>query len=256
MELKMAEKTGGIQSIERAFAVLEHLSSHGGQATLSELAEYAELPMPTTHRILRTLVDTGYIRHLPDRRYALGPSLIGIGHGATQLVPGWVVPHLEKLVEATGETANMAMLDGSYVLYVAQAPSRHSMRMFTEVGRRVSPHCTGVGKAMLALLSEAELDPILDAIVYERHTARTIRTRAAFLRVIETARQQGYAVDDSEHEVGVRCIAVPLKLGGVTSAISVSGPAARLTKPALDRAHRDLKEVARIIEREFSTHAA
>src|SRR5690348_2502342 len=127
--------------------LLEALADAGGELGLSELAQASGLPQPTIHRLLRTLVARGYARQLPSRRYSLGPRLMFLGDIASQLLRVWARPDLSRLVEHTGETANMALLEGDEVVYVAQVPSRNSMRMFTEVGRRVQPHCTGVGKA-------------------------------------------------------------------------------------------------------------
>jgi len=132
---------GGVQSVGRALDVLEIVARTGGDIALSQLAASAGLPLPTTHRLIRTLVSRGYVRQLASRRYALGYKLIRLGERATQLVGAWSLPTLAQLVNATGETANMAVLDGTMATYVAQVPSQHAMRMFTEVGDRV--HRTG-----------------------------------------------------------------------------------------------------------------
>lgn len=142
--------SGGVQSLERAFDLLERMADAGGEVGLSELSASSGLPLPTIHRLMRTLVACGYVRQQPNRRYALGPRLIRLGESASRLLGTWARPYLARLVEETGETANMALLDGDEIVYVAQVPSKHSMRMFTEVGRRVLPHSTGVGKALLA----------------------------------------------------------------------------------------------------------
>ena len=144
-----ADRAGGVQSLERAFDLLERMADAGGEVGLSELSASSGLPLPTIHRLMRTLLASGYVRQQPNRRYALGPRLIRLGESASRLLGTWARPYLAELVEATGETANMALLDGDEVVYVAQVPSRHSMRMFTEVGRRVLPHSTGVGKALV-----------------------------------------------------------------------------------------------------------
>ena len=101
--------------------------------------------LPTVHHLLKTFALNGYVRWTPGRRYALEPALVPLGQAATSLLPHWARPLLADLVDELGKTTNLAMLDGSSVVYLAQVPSRHSMRMLTEVGRRVSPHCTGVG---------------------------------------------------------------------------------------------------------------
>ncbi|MCW2698410.1 MAG: Transcriptional regulator, IclR family [Modestobacter sp.] len=133
----------GVQSLERAFLLLELMAEDGGEVALSRLAVDSGLPLSTIHRLVRTLVARGYVRQLPSRRYVLGPRLIHLGESSSRTLGTWARPHLTALVDAFGETANLAMLDGDRVVYVAQVPSRHSMRMFTEVGRRVHLHCTG-----------------------------------------------------------------------------------------------------------------
>ena len=130
----------GVQSVERAFELLEIMASSGGSMALGELAARAELSQPTIHRLVRTLLVMGYVRQLENRRYALGPKLIRLGESAAQLIGAWSRPHLTELVERTGESANMAVLDNDMAVYVAQVPSPHAMRMFTEVGRRVHLH--------------------------------------------------------------------------------------------------------------------
>src|SRR6478736_10460730 len=132
---------GGVQSIERAFRILEVLAANGGVMGLSALAAAAGLPLPTLHRLARTLVDLGYLRQEPSRQYALGPRLLLLAESSSTMLNSLALPHLKRLVDELGETANLAMLDGDQVAYVAQAPGRHSMRMFTQVGRRAQPHC-------------------------------------------------------------------------------------------------------------------
>jgi IclR family acetate operon transcriptional repressor len=234
-------RTGGAQaggaqavrSLERAFELLEHLADAGGEMALSELTEASGLPMPTIYRLMRTLVNRGYVRQEPSKRYALGPRLIRLGEGASRLLGTWARPTLARLVDEVGETANMAVLEGDEVVYVAQAPSRHSMRMFTEVGRRVQPHCTGVGKALLSLLPEPTVRGILARTGMAAQTPRTITDADALVAELARIRERGYAVDDEEQEIGVRCVAVPLPGAPTLTAISVSGPSARLTAEAV-----------------------
>jgi IclR family acetate operon transcriptional repressor len=222
-----------VQSLDRAFELLEHMADAGGEVALSQLAAASGLPVPTIHRIVRTLVASGYVLQLPSRRYALGPRLIGLGESASRTVEAWATPHLLALAETSGETANLAMLDGEKVVYVAQAPSsRHTVRMFTEVGRRVYAHCTGVGKALLAQLSADEVSRIVATAGMPARTEHTITDVDRLLAELEVVRSQGYAVDDGEQELGVRCVAVAVP-GSPTSALSVSGPASRVTPEAV-----------------------
>lgn len=227
-------RNGGVQSLDRAFELLEHMSEAGGEVALSQLATASGLPVPTIHRIVRTLVASGHVLQLPSRRYALGPRLIGLGQSAARTVEAWAGPHLLTLAETTGETANLAMLDGDMVVYVAQVPSsRHTVRMFTEVGRRVYAHCTGVGKVLLAQLSEDEVRGIVDRAGMPAMTGRSITDVDALLDELALVRTAGYAVDDGEQEAGVRCVAVTVPNRSAT-ALSVSGPAGRVTPEGVD----------------------
>ncbi|MFD3452539.1 IclR family transcriptional regulator [Streptomyces sp. NPDC058691] len=240
-----SDRAGGVQSLERAFDLLERMADAGGEVGLSELSTSSGLPLPTIHRLMRTLVDCGYVRQQPNRRYALGPRLIRLGETASRLLGTWARPYLAELVDATGETANMALLDGDEVVYVAQVPSRHSMRMFTEVGRRVLPHSTGVGKALLAHVPPEEVRALLGRTGMPAATERTITDPDAFLAELAHIREQGYAVDDNEQEIGVRCLAVTVPGSPTAAAISVSGPAGRVTEAATEKIVPVLQAAAR-----------
>lgn len=220
----------GVQSLQRAFDLLELMAAAGGEVALSRLSADSGLPVPTIHRIVRTLVAGGYVQQMSSRRYTLGPRLIGLGASASQTVETWARPHLEALAESTGESANVAMLDVDQLVYVAQASStRHTMRMFTEVGRRVYAHCTGVGKAILARMPEEEVVGLVGRAGMPARTEHTITTLPALLDELALVRDRGYAIDDGEQEEGVRCVAVALP-GSLRAAVSVSGPASRVTE--------------------------
>jgi len=241
-----------VRSLERAFELLEHLADAGGEMTLSELTERSGLPMPTIYRLMRTMVNHGYVRQAPSKRYALGPRLIRLGESATRLLGHWARPALARLVDEIGETANMAVLEGDAAVYVAQVPSRHSMRMFTEVGRRVQPHCTGVGKALLAQLPDETVREIIGRTGMDAHTPHTITDPDRLLAELKRIRAQGYAIDDEEQEVGVRCVAVPVPGSPAPAAISVSGPSGRLTSPLVEEAVPLMRQTAEQFARDLS----
>lgn len=228
-------RDGGVQSLQRAFELLEHLADTGGEASLSELATLSGLPMPTIHRLIRTLVDLGYVRQNTNRRYALGARLIRLGENASMQFGSWARPLLAELVDEVGETANLAVLERDEVVYVAQVPSKHSMRMFTEVGRRLLPHGTGVGKAMLAHLPSDDVTALLARTGMPSYTEHTFTDHDALLRELAKIAQQGYALDEAEQELGVRCVAVAVPGAPVPAAVSVSGPSGRLTMEAVER---------------------
>ena len=219
----------GVQSLDRAFLLLEAVADAGGSARLTELAASTGFPLPTIHRIVRSLVAGGYLRQEPSRRYALGPRRIRVGDHAARMLGAWAVPFLAQLVDEIGETSNMAMLEGDEAVYVAQVPSAHSMRMFTEVGRRVSVHSTGVGKALLSRLDDDRVVELLRRAGMPARTPRTITTPEAMLEELARIRERGYAMDDGEQESGVRCVALLVPDAPTSVALSVSGPSSRVT---------------------------
>ncbi|MGB4136424.1 MAG: IclR family transcriptional regulator [Microbacterium sp.] len=234
----------GVQSVARAFALLESLAAAGGEGNLADVAERAGLAVPTAHRLLGTMQRQGYVRQTEDRRYALGAGLIGLGRLAVPPLADEAAPLLKELEESFHETANLALLDGDLVLYAAQVPSRNRMRMFTEVGRRVLPHSTGVGKAMLSTMPEAQVRMLVDRTGLPRFTASTLTDAEALLADLRVSRHRGFAADDSEQEVGVRCIAVAVPGPGQPAALSVSGPAARITDAIVPRVVDELTAAA------------
>lgn len=243
---------GGVQSLERAFELLEIMADAGGVIGLSRLAQESGLALPTIHRLIRTLVDLGYVRQEPSRQYSLGPRLIRLGDSASHLLGTWSRPYLSRLVDALGESANLAMLDGDRVVYVAQVQSRQSMRMFTEVGRRVYPHCTAVGKALLAHLPPSDVHTLLERTGMPAQTEHTITEPRRFAEEIDRVRAQGYAMDDGEQEIGVRCVAVPVLGIANRLAVSVSGPAPRMTPDVVERAVPLLRQAAEDLADELS----
>ena len=170
------------------------------------------------------------MRQLPNRRYALGARLVPLGQVAGTMLGAWAQPVLTELVDALGESANLAVLDHDAVMYIGQVPSRHTMRMFTEPGRRVPAHCTGVGKALLSQLPDDAVRELLArtgmpaADPEHDHRPRRDAGRAGPIR------REGHSIDEGEQEIGVRCVAVP-----VHGALGTLGDLGVGTGPADDR---------------------
>jgi IclR family transcriptional regulator, acetate operon repressor len=247
--------SGGVQSVERVFELLELITEAGGEVTLSELSSSTDLPLPTIHRLLRTLVSLGYARQLPNRRYALGPRLIRLGEGANRQLGSMAMPHLRHLVTELGETSNMAILDSDMVVYIAQVPSPHAMRMFTEVGRRAHMHDTGVGKAILAQLSDDVVTGIVKRAGMPTPTEHSIGNLPDLLKALDAIRERGYSIDEGEQELGVRCFAMAVPDAPTPTAISVSGPVSRVDDNFAERAIPLLTKAARQISDELNEGA-
>lgn len=245
---------GGVQSLERAFAILEILAAAGGVSTLSQLATEAALPPPTIHRLVRTLVELGYVRQESNRQYSLGSRLIRLGEVSSWRLGTWARPHLATVVDRIGESVNLAMLDGDDVVYIGQVQgSRNAMRMFTERGRRALPHATAVGKAMLAREPDDAVRALLRRTGMPQHTEHTLTTPEAFLTALAQTRRTGYALDDGEQELGVRCVAVPVLDTPRLLAVSASAPTPRMTEELITEAVPLLQDAAAHISAEIAS---
>lgn len=238
-----------VQSVVRAFHILELLSESADGRSLSELVALTRLPAATVHRLLHTMSELGYARQEPSHRYNLGFKLRNLSRRTDFTLSALARPYLESLVDAIGETANLAVLDGDHVLYVAQVPSPHPMRMFTEVGHRAFLHSTGVGKAILSTLPSDYLAKVLEHVGLPMATERTITTMPHLLEDIKNIHAAGYAIDNGEHELGVRCFAVPVTGLPNPTAISVSGPAVRLTRALTSTVIPLLQNAAKALSR-------
>ncbi len=224
---------GGVQSVERTLDLLECLARSSSWVGISELSNATGQPVGTIHRLLKTLVGRKYVvRDSHTRRYALGPTFRRLAGVGLQTIDWSEIgtPLLRELVEISGETANLAVMERNQAVYVAQAQSLRMVRMFTELGNRVPLHCTGCGKVLLAYQPDSVIASIIAETGLPGYTDKTITDAGQFQQELEMIRQQGYAVDNGEQEEGVRCLAVPVygPKGKVVAAMSISGPSSRL----------------------------
>jgi IclR family transcriptional regulator, KDG regulon repressor len=232
-------KTGSspyrVQVLDRALAALEVLSNHQGDCSLAELCVELKLHKSTTHRLMMVLEQHRFVDKSPDTgRYRLGLKLFEFGSKAMASLDlrRHSRPYLNQLLQEIGETVHFCILDDGQVFYIEKVEPQHSVRMACTVGSRAPAYCTAVGKAMLAELPEAEVNGIVKRWGLKPVTKSTIRTPAGLKAELKTVRLRGYAVDDEEKEEGLRCIGAAVRghSGKLFAAISVSGPAFRVTK--------------------------
>ena len=241
---KPVQTGGGVQSLERAFDLIELIASEGGPIALTQLAELSQLPPPTIHRLVRTLVKRGYVRQTPNRLYVLGPRFMRLGDASRRVVGNWAQRHLTELVDLTGETVNVAVLDYDGALFVAQVPSKHHLRIFTDVGRRVRLHLSAVGKILLAQMTDQRIREAVNRQGMPAQTPHSITSFEVLQQEITLVRESGYAVDNGEQEVGMRCIAVPVPGMPTLTALGISSPEQRLPDEAIERMVPQLKATA------------
>ena len=244
-----------VQSVDRTLDVLESLASRRGATGISELSQLVGLHVSTVHRLLATLVDRGYVRQDPESsRYHLASRIFTLASAADLHLDLRLVarPYLERLMRASGETANLVTATEREVVYLDQVASLHLVKMFTAPGLRAPLYCTGTGKLMLALRDEALAESVLAAPM-ERYTPRTIVTRDALERELASIRRNGYSVDNEEMEEGVRCLAVPIfdRRSACVGAMSVSGPTSRMTAERVEKLAANALAIASDLSRQL-----
>ena len=220
------------QSVLKSLDVLEHLAVAGRPLTAQEVAQGCGLSRTTAHRLLTTMLTRGYVASPRDGHYHLGTRLLWLSQSllAELELPALAKPELREICRRCNETAYLAVLDGSEILYLDRVEGSQSVRLRSNVGTRGQLHCTSLGKVILAFLPTEERAARLAALALTPRTAQTITDRALLAAHLDEIRRQGYAIDDIENEDGVRCLSAPVfgHDGQVRAAVSVSGPAFRL----------------------------
>ncbi len=228
------ERNDQVQSLVRALTLLNALSEADEGIALTELAQQVGLTTSTAHRLLTTLQQERYVHFHGERRvWSVGVQAFIAGKAflKTRSVVASARTQMRALMEESEETVNMAVEDQYEAVYLSQVECRQMMRVFARPGGRVPLHCSSVGKALLMAMPDNELARVLHQRGLPRLTSKTISTPAALRRDLQQAREQGYAIDDEEHAVGLRCIAAPIfnENAEALAAISLSGPMARIS---------------------------
>jgi len=228
-----------IKSLDRAMEVLDHLSTLAG-ATLSELAGDLGQSPATVYRILVTLEARGLVELDAEAQlWHVGPRafLIGARYLRRTSVVDRARPILRRLMAETGETANLAIARDDHVMFVSQVECHDSIRAFFPPGTLSPMHASGVGKALLAEMSERRLAAHLQRAPLERFTGHTITEPARLRAELDATRAQGFAVDDEEKTLGMRCIAAAVFdwTGEAVAGLSVSGPVSRVSQAETQR---------------------
>lgn len=218
-----------IQSLARGLKIMELLAASADTVGVTELADELGIDKSSVSRLVQTLASRGYAEQDPQsRRYRLGPQVVRLSRSLLTRMPlrEEAKPFLIELVDRTGECAHLAILAQNQALYIDQVESPASLRVTTGVGTLAPLHCTALGKSLLAFDGNAVLPETLPAF-----TPRTITDPESLRLHLEQTRCQGYALDDEEYELGVRCVAAPIYdyRGKVVGAIGISGPAGRMS---------------------------
>jgi IclR family acetate operon transcriptional repressor len=214
---------------------------------LTDLVDQVQLPRGTVVRLLNVMIEARLVRHSADSLYRLGPrSAIWASEFLDALELREVASDvMARLAEVSDETCHLGVIEGRSVLYIDKVESPHSLRMVSRVGGMNPLHCTGLGKALLAFMPPEDFDRYV-AEPLERRTANTIVAPDILRADLQRARDRGYALDDIENEIGVRCIGAPIfdHLGELVGSISLAGPTMRMTWERVDQLAGPVMEAA------------
>jgi IclR family transcriptional regulator, acetate operon repressor len=239
----------GVQSVDRALSIIETLAEDDEGYRLSDLAIRTGLSTSTVHRLLATLESRRFVQfdrselkwHVGARSFTVGATFARRRNFSTQ-----AVPYLRKLRDLTRETANLAVVDDEFIIVLTRMESREIMRSLTKVGGRVAMVASGVGKAVLATYSDEDVSAIIRHHGMPRLTEKSIVRPSDLFKELAKVRRDGYAIDDEEACMGLRCIASVVfnDCGEPLAAISVSGMTGRLTDDRLPMLGLTVREVA------------
>lgn len=240
----------GIRSVERAVKILLAFTFEEPVLSLAQLARKVGLNRTTTFRMARSLCAYGLLEQTRDGNYCLGLKIFELGNIVAKQIDlrQIALPYLKELSERFEETAHLGILERNKVLYIEKVESPvHAVRC-TDVGKVVDPYCTALGKCLLAGLKNEEIRALLPPKLAQR-TPHTIDSIEKLLEEIERVRIQGYALDNEELEIGLKCVAAPLYdyQGKVAGAVSLSGPAHRFTPRRIEEMIAYLREISREI---------
>jgi len=251
----------GVQSLGRAFAILEEVARHREGIGLAELSKLVGLHNSTTFHLAKTMVSLGYLRQEKDsKRYRVGRPLFALAASALDEIEmvNVATPLLEELSRQTGESAHYAVRMGDAVVVIARTSGPGAFQLTDRVGVVRPAHCTALGKIILASLRPDQLKRFLERVDMKPSTGKSITDKAVLLREIAEIRRTGIAFDDGEFNPEVRCVAVPVMdfTGAVIGALGISGPIWRLSNQALHNSAQIVQVAASRLSREFGATAA
>lgn len=248
-------RSGQVQSLTRALSIMRVLAESVDGMTLSDVAQIVGLPPSTTHRLLTTLQQERFARFDPlTSLWQVGVQAFIVGNAFTRTrdVVTMARPFMRRLMEESGETVNLYLESDGEAICIGQIECRQLMRAIARPGGRVKMHYSGAGKAILAWLPDAQVTKILQRHGLPRATERTLDTPGRLREDLMAIRGRGYAVDDEENAVGLRCVGAPVfdEHGQPLAGLSLSGPTARIADDRLPVLGALVAQIAGEITRE------
>ncbi|MCR4436608.1 MAG: IclR family transcriptional regulator [Clostridiales bacterium] len=242
-----------VQSVDRAITLLEALAEGENGYGITELSNVTGLHKTTVFRLLNTLMSRGYVeKDLKSDKYRLGIRLLLLGSAILDRMDlrNTARPYIKELSDDTKEVVHLAILDEGEAVYIDKVESPdHSIRIYSQIGKRSPLHCTALGKVLLSGLSDSEVEKIIKAKGLKKYTEKTITDFQQLKEEIALTRERGYGFDEIEHEEGIRCVAAPIydRRGKIVAAISISGPIIYITQERMAELTEKITRTAKAI---------
>lgn len=225
--MKEKEEEKQVSAVQRTVSILEALSK-AESMNLEMLSKATELPKATLLRFLSSLVSLGYVFRDDNDLYHLTLKMFSIGSRSLSHIDliTTAKPFAKKLANELGETVHMGILQDDMAVYVLKEESIYTLRMYSRVGKAIPLYCTGIGKIFLSEMAEEDLSEYLSTHILKPFTPKSIRTEEDLRRELHAIVERGWAMDDEEHEMNIKCIAAPVRdyTGKAVAAISASWP--------------------------------
>ncbi len=248
--------TDVVQSVDRALSILEVLSDYSEGLGVTDISDKIGLHKSTVYRLLSTLIHKGYVtQDAKSNKYRITLKLFELGNKRIEDMDllSASKPYSEELMKSTNEVVHLVIREDNDIIYIDKVEADNTIRMASKIGKRSPMYCTSVGKAILAQLSDEEVEEVWNNSKIEKLTEFTITDFGRMKKELEMVRQKGYAVDDEENEIGVRCIGAPVfnRFGEVEGAISISGPTIRVTEDIVEKFATKVVKCANLISKEL-----
>lgn len=245
-----------VQSVDRALSIIEVLSDYEAGLGITEISGKIDLHKSTVYRLLSTLIYKGYVQQ-DDKtnKYKLTLKLFELGNKKLENADILAIArsYLKELMEEVNEVVHLVLLEGKDIVYIDKVESHNTIRMHSNIGKRSPAYCTSVGKSILAHLPEEKVKEIWDNSDIRRLTEYTITDFEEFQKELGKTKENNYAIDDEENELGVRCVGAPIfdYKGDPVAAISISGPTIRVTKDKVEEISESVIKYSKMISREL-----
>lgn len=245
----------GVQSLERAFDIIEAIALEQSGKSLSDISTKTGLAKSTAYRLVSTMVNRGYLDKTDEGKYKIGLKLI---EAVSCYINSLELqtegrPYVARITAKLGLTSHLGVLDGDKVVYIEKMDVVSSVRMYSQIGLRMHAYCSSLGKCLLSNYSKQQLDVIMADCSFIKFTENTIAGIDELHEEMAKVRKQGWAMDDEEYEKGHRCIGAPIfdYRGDIIAAISASGDKNLLTDERIEEVAEYVKKTAMELSREM-----